>query len=335
VLCTQHVRLARQTGALAVLPIALRSRIFQHGLWGEVDEGLALTGEAEAVSAAIGTQLAAYGTVALSALQGRETETTEMTAATLDDVESRGEGMGVGISHFTAALLYNGLGRHAEAMAEAEQACQHEDLGVISWALTELIEAAARSGRHEIATDALERLSMTTEAAGTDWALGVQARSRALVSADNAAETLREAIGRLRRTRVRVELARSHLVYGEWLRRERRRVEAREQLRTAYEMLSDMGVEAFAERARRELAATGETARKRTDETRDELTAQEAQIARLARDGLSNPEIGAELFISPRTVKYHLRKVFTKLDISSRQELGGALPETSRVVVAP
>ena len=195
----------------------------------------------------------------------------------------------------------------------------------------ELIEAAARCGRHEIATDALERLSLTAQAGGTDWALGVEARSRALVSEDDAADALyREAIGRLRRTRVRVELARSHLVYGEWLRRERRRVEAREQLRTAYEMLSEMGAEAFAERARRELAATGETARKRTDETRDELTAQEAQIARLARDGLSNPEIGAELFISPRTVKYHLRKVFTKLDISSRHELLTALPETSR-----
>ncbi len=336
VLCTQHVRLARQTGALAVLPIALRSRIFQHGLWGEVDEGAALTGEAETVSAAIGTQLAAYGTVALAALRGRATDTAELTAATLDDVESRGEGMGVGISHFTAAMLYNGLGRYAEAMAEAELACEHEDLGVISWALTELIEAAARCGRDEVATDALERLSLTAQAGGTDWALGVQARSRALVSEDDAADALyREAIDRLRRTRVRVELARSHLVYGEWLRRERRRVEAREQLRTAYEMLSEMGVEAFAERARRELAATGETARKRTDETRDELTAQEAQIARLARDGLSNPEIGAELFISPRTVKYHLRKVFTKLAISSRQELGRALPETSRAAVAP
>ena len=147
VLCAQHVRLARQTGALAVLPIALRSRIFQHGLWGEVDEGAALTGEAETVSAAIGTQLAAYGTVALAALRGREAETAELIAATLDDVESRGEGMGVGISHFTAALLYNGLGRYAEALAEAEQACEHEDLGVISWALTELIEAAARCGR--------------------------------------------------------------------------------------------------------------------------------------------------------------------------------------------
>ena len=336
VLCTQHVRLARQTGALVVLPIALRSRIFQHGLWGEVDEGRALTGEAEAVSEAIGTQLAAYGTVALAALQGRESETAELAEATLDDVESRGEGMGVGISHFTTALLYNGLGRYAEAMTEAEHACEHEDLGVISWALTELIEAAARSGRRGVATAALERLSLTAEAGATDWALGVQARSRALVSDDGTAEALyREAIGRLGRTRVRVELARSHLVYGEWLRRERRRAEAREQLRTAYEMLSEMGVEAFAERARRELAATGETARRRTDETRDELTAQEAQIARLARDGLSNPEIGAELFISPRTVKYHLRKVFTKLDINSRHELLTALPETTRAAVAP
>ena len=333
-LCTQHVRLARQTGTLAVLPIALRSRIFQHGLWGEVDEGAALTGEAEAVSAAIGTQLAAYGTVALAALQGRVVETAELTADTLEDVETRGEGMGVGISHFTAALLYNGLGRYAEALAEAEQGCEHEDLGVISWALTELIEAAARCGRRDIATDALERLALTAQAAGTDWALGVHARSRALVSERDAADRLyREAICRLRRTRVRVELARSHLVYGEWLRRERRRVEAREHLRTAYEMLSEMGVEAFAERARRELAATGETARKRTDGTRDDLTAQEAQIARLARDGLSNPEIGAELFISPRTVKYHLRKVFTKLDIGSRQELGTALPETSHAAL--
>jgi DNA-binding CsgD family transcriptional regulator len=336
VLCTQHVALARETGTLTVLPIALRSRIFQHGLWGEMDEGAALTGEAETVSAAIGTQLAAYGSVALAALQGEEAETSDLIEATLEDVESRGEGMGAGISHFTAALLHNGLGRYAEALAEAERACEHEDLGVISWALTELIEAAARSGRHELAIDALERLSLTTQASGTDWALGVQARSQALVSGNGAAEALyREAIGRLRRTRVRVELARSYLVYGEWLRRERRRVEAREQLRTAYEMLSEMGVDGFAERARRELAATGGTARKRVDETRDELTAQEAQIARLARDGLSNPEIGAELFISPRTVKYHLRKVFTKLDISSRQELLTALPETSRAAVAP
>jgi DNA-binding CsgD family transcriptional regulator len=197
----------------------------------------------------------------------------------------------------------------------------------VSWALTELIEAAARSDKPETAAIALERLSQTTRAGGTDWALGIEARSRALVSEGSASEPLyREAIERLGRTRVRVELARAHLVYGEWLRRERRRLDAREQLRVAHEMLETMGVGAFAERARRELSATGETARKRTVETREELTAQEAQVARLARDGLSNPEIGAELFISPRTVKYHLRKVFTKLDISSRNELERALP---------
>ena len=177
VLCTQHVRLARQTGALAVLPIALRSRIFQHGLLGRGGRRRGAHGEAETVSAAIGTQLAAYGSVALAALRGQEAETAELTAATLEDVESRGEGMGVGISHFTAALLYNGLGRYAEAQAEAEQACEHEDLGVISWALTELIEAAARCGRPEIATQALERLSLTAQAERHPWALGVHARS--------------------------------------------------------------------------------------------------------------------------------------------------------------
>ena len=199
-LCTQHVRLARQTGALAGLPIALRSRIFQHGLWGEVDEGAALTGEAEAVSAAIGTQLAAYGTVALVALQGREAETVELAEATLDDVESRGEGMGVGISHFTAGIaLQRPRPLRQEALAEAERACEYEDLGVISWALTELIEAAVRCGRDEVAAVALERLALTAQAGDTDWGLGVHARSRALVSDGDAADALyREAIRRLR-----------------------------------------------------------------------------------------------------------------------------------------
>jgi len=333
-LCTQHVRLARHTGALTVLPLALRSRIFQHGLWGEVAQARALVGEVEAVSAAVGTQLAAYGTVALAALTGKEHETWELLEATLEDVVSRGEGMGVSISHFASALLHNGLGRYAEALAEAELACEYEDLGVISWALTELIEAAARCDQRERAAAALDRLTQTARAGGTDWALGIEARSQALLSDGDVAERLyREAIDRLGRTRVRVELARAHLVYGEWLRRGRRRVEAREQLRAAHEMLEAMGVEGFAERARRELLATGETARKRTVETRDELTPQEAQIARLASDGLSNPEIGAELFISPRTVKYHLRKVFTKLDISSRQELRAALPTAGATAV--
>ncbi len=196
----------------------------------------------------------------------------------------------------------------------------------------EFIEAAARSGRAEGADDVLKRLAESTRASGTDWALGIEARSRALLSDGEAAEYLyREAIERLGRTRIRFELARAHLLYGEWLRRERRRMDAREQLRRAHEMLSDMGAEAFAERARRELAATGETVRKRSVETRDQLTAQEAQIARLARDGLSNPEIGARLFISPRTVEYHLHKVFTKLGIRSRIQLDDALPSEPRL----
>jgi DNA-binding CsgD family transcriptional regulator len=330
VLCAHHVRLARAAGALAVLPIALRSRIFVHLLWGELDDGAALIGEVQSVNEATGTQLAPYGATALAALRGHEAEATELIKATIDDVIGRGEGMGLGISHFAAALLYNGLGRYAEALAAAETACEYDDLGVLSWALSELIEAAARSGKRDIATAALERLSRSTRAGATDWALGIEARGRALVSEDGAAEPLyREAIDRLGRTRVRVDLARAQLLYGEWLRRAGRRVDAREQLRIAHEMFSRMGAEGFAERARRELLATGETVRKRTVETRDELTAQEAQIARLAAEGRTNPEIGAELFISPRTVEWHLRKVFTKLEISSRKQLREALPETA------
>jgi DNA-binding CsgD family transcriptional regulator len=335
VLCAQHVRITRQAGALTVLPIALRSRIFVHAFWGQLDEGATLCAEALTVSEASGTRLAAYGGVALAAYRGGEAEASRLIEATVEDVASRGEGMGLGISHFAAALLYNGLGRYADALHAAEAACEYDDLGVLAWALTELVEAAARSGKHETAGAALQRLSMSTRAAGTDWALGIEARSRALVSDDELAEKLyREAIDRLGRTRVRVELARAHLLYGEWLRRENRRMDAREQLRSAHELFTAMGVEGFAERARRELLATGETVRKRTPETRDDLTAQEAQIARLAGDGRTNPEIGAELFISPRTVEWHLRKVFAKLDISSRKQLRGALPDSGRAVLS-
>ena len=329
----EHVRITRQAGALTVLPIALRSRIFVHAFWGELDEGAALCAEALSVSDASGTRLAAYGGVALAAFRGGEAEASRLIAAAVEDVMSRGEGMGLGISHFAAALLYNGLGRYADALTAAESACEYDDLGVLAWALTELVEAAARSGKRETAAAALQRLSLSTRATGTDWALGIEARSRALVSDDELAEELyREAIDRLGRTRVRVELARAHLLYGEWLRRENRRMDAREQLRSAHELFTAMGVAGFAERARRELLATGETARKRTPETRDDLTAQEAQIARLAADGRTNPEIGAELFISPRTVEWHLRKVFAKLDISSRKQLRGALPGSGRAV---
>jgi DNA-binding CsgD family transcriptional regulator len=230
-------------------------------------------------------------------------------------------------ARWTTAILCNGLGRYAEAALAARQASQ--DLPGLTpslWALPELVEAAARSGDTQLAADAVGELAETTQPGGTDWGLGIEARCRALVSEGQAAEDLyREAVDRLGRTQLRPELARAHLLYGEWLRRENRRTDAREQLRTAYDLLLAIGMEAFAERARRELLATGEHARKRTPQsavrTGQELTAQEAQVARLALDGLSNPEIATRLFISAHTVQYHLSKVFAKLGISSRGQL--------------
>ena len=244
---------------------------------------------------------------------------------------ARGEGRMIGLAEYATAVLYNGLGHYEAAVAAAQRACEHEDLVLFGWALIELVEAAARSSANDVAAGALRRLEERTRAVGTDWSLGSEARSRALLSDGQTADALyREAIDRFSRTRIAVHHARARLLYGEWLRRENRRVDAREQLRIAYEMLSRIGAGAFAERARRELLATGETVRKRTVDTRDVLTAQEGQIGRLAGDGHTNTEIGGQLFISPRTVEYHLRKVFTKLDISSRKELRGALATSAR-----
>jgi DNA-binding CsgD family transcriptional regulator len=240
---------------------------------------------------------------------------------------ARGEGVVLTFSERARAVLYNGLGRYEAALAPAESASARDELLVSVWSLPELVEAATRSGKAEVASAAIERLSERTRAAGTELALGVEARSRALLSEGALAEQLyREAVDRLGRTRVALELARGHLLHGEWLRRHRRRIDARDQLRAARDMFTSMGAEAFAARAARELLATGETARKRSAETRDELTAQETQIAQFARDGLSNIEIGARLFISPRTVEYHLRKVFTKLGITTRGHLDRVLP---------
>jgi DNA-binding CsgD family transcriptional regulator len=324
VVATRHVTITREAGALSELPGALDSRAAVHLFAGELAAAATLVEEGRTVCAAIGSNPARVGPLGLAAFRGREREARTLIDATLSEAVPRGQGAGVTVAHWFHALLCNGLGRYEEALTAAQVAAKHqEEFSAPRWGLVELVVAAARSGAPELASDALEQLSETTRASGTDWALGVEARLRALLSDGDAAERLyREAIERLARTRVRVELARAQLVYGEWLRREQRRVDAREHLRTAYEMFSHMGVEGFAERARRELLATGGTARRRTEETRGVLTPQEAQIARLARDGLSNPQIGAQLFISPRTAQYHLHKVFLKLDITSRAQLG-------------
>jgi ATP/maltotriose-dependent transcriptional regulator MalT len=240
----------------------------------------------------------------------------------MKDVLRRGEGMGLTAIAWARAQLYNSLGRYEEALTAAEQATQHPQDLLASWGLVELIEAAARSGKPARAADALQRLSDSTRAAGTEWALGVEARSRALLSRGDVAEPqYREAIDRLGRTRVRTALARAHLIYGEWLRRQNRRTDAREQLHAAHQLFASMQADGFAERTVRELRATGERVRTRAIDTPVQLTARETQIARLASDGLSNTEIATQLFMSPRTVEYHLHKFFNKLAIRSRNQL--------------
>jgi DNA-binding CsgD family transcriptional regulator len=325
ILASRHVKLARDAGALSELPLAIRSRILLHAHAGELEQGAALIAEAQAVADATGIQLGPYGALAVAAWRGHEAEATELIQATMDGVTSRGEGRGV-TGQYAAALLYNGLGHYDKALAAAELVCEYDDIGVLGWSLTELVEAAVRSGQPERASDALQRLSATTRASGTDWALGAEARSRALLSEGQTAENCyREALERLGRTRMRPAVARAHLVYGEWLRRENRRRDARTELRTAHGLFTTMGIEAFAERARRELLATGDTVRRRTVETVSDLTAQEAYIARLAVDGRTNVEIGAQLFLSTRTIEWHLGKVYTKLGVGSRRELRRAL----------
>src|SRR4051794_25448009 len=326
-LAARYVESAREAGALTLLPLALNQRIAAHTFAGEMTAAASLIEELHSVTEATGSEVRPYGRL-LVAVWGRGSDAYELIEEAKKEALARGEGVGLTVAYWAAAVLCNGLGRYAEALEAAQHATEHpEDLGFANWALAELILAAARSGDSERAAEAVERLSALTRASGTDWALGLEARCRALVSEGDVADALyREAIERLGRTRIRVELARAHLLYGEWLRRERRRLEARNHLRIAQEMLSAMDVETFTERVSRELSATGARARRRTAETREDLTAQELQVARLARDGLSNPEIGARLFISPRTVEYHLGKVFTKLGITSRNQLDRVLP---------
>ncbi len=268
----------------------------------------------------------------MASWRGDHAEATPLIDATIVAAAATGQGIAATYAHWASAILNNGLGRYPAALVAAQDASRETPALYISmWALPELIEAAVRCGSDQLAAEALERLTESTRPGGTDFGLGIEARSRALVSEGAAADGLyREAIGRLGRTQLRPELARAHLLYGEWLRRAGRRTDARERLREAYEMLTAMGAAGFAGRARRELLATGENVRKRSVETTSDLTAQESQIARLARDGLSNPEISNQLFLSPRTIEWHLRKVFVKLGISSRRQLRGALSDTGR-----
>lgn len=324
----RQLQLARDAGALAWLPIDLTASAILVAWWGDFARSAELIVEADAVTEATQTRIAPYGAMLLAALRGREAEAQALIEATIDDANVGGQGIGVQYAQWVAAILFNGLGRYEQALAVAQQASDDTpELFVSAWALPELIEAATRSGEPRLGARALEPLTEATAAGGTDWGLGIAARSRALLSEGEAAEdSYIEAIDRLSRTRLRTGLARAHLLYGEWLRRQNRRVDAREQLRTAHDMLTMIGMEAFAARARHELLATGETVRQRHGDTHDELTPQEAHIARLARDGRTNPEIGAQLYISARTVEWHLRKVFTKLGISSRKGLHDALP---------
>jgi DNA-binding CsgD family transcriptional regulator len=326
-LAARQVRFARDTGALVHLQFALALLAWTHLLAGELTTTAMLIEEDRLIAEATRNPPVAYAEITLAAWRGHETQASGLIEATVQEATAHGLGKVASFATYASSVLYNGLGRHDTARDAAWHVFNHDHLGFGPFVVPELAEAASRTGDTALVGAALDWLSERTRVTPTDWALGIEARVRALLNEGDAAENrYRESIAHLARTRARVELARAHLLYGEWLRRERRRIDAREQLRTAHDMLATMGIEAFAERARRELLATGETARKRTDETSAELTAQEAQIARLARDGLSNPEIGIRLFISPRTVKYHLHKVFTKLDITSRNELDRVLP---------
>jgi len=319
----------REAGLLVHLPIWVQTMAIMTAWRGDFAAADSLIAEAEAITAATGSGYARYAAVFLTGLRGAEAEAASLIEAVITDSRAAGQGVGVQWSQWVSAILYNSLGRYEEARAEAQQAAgQAPELNISLWALAELIEAASRSGQTALAAGALGQLAEATGTGPSDWGQGIYARCRALLSDGQDAEgSYREAIGRLSRTRLRPELARAHLLYGEWLRREGRRADARAQLRTAHEMFDAIGMAAFAQRARRELLATGETVRKRTVGMHDQLTPQEAQIARLARAGLSNAEIGAQLFLSARTVEWHLSKVFTKLEISSRRQLQQALPD--------
>ena len=326
-LAARLVQSARNTGALVHLQFALDFLARTHLRAGELRSAARLVEEDRLIAEVTGNPPIGDAEMMLAAWRGQEAHAAELIEVAEREGTARGQGRLVDLAAYCRAVLSNGLGRHDSARDAAWRAFRGDQPGYGAFAILELAEAASRTGDIALVRAALDWLAERTRLSPTGSVLGTEALTRALLSEGEAADRLySESISLLGRTRVRVELARAHLLYGEWLRRERRRMDAREQLRTAHDMLAAMGVEAFAERARRELLATGETARKRTAETTTDLTPQETQVARLARDGLSNPEIGARLFISPRTVQYHLGKVFTKLAISSRGQLDRVLP---------
>jgi len=326
-LAARQARVSRDAGALVQLQFVLNFLAMPHLLAGELGAAAQLIEEDRLIADATGNPPIAYTAMALAAWRGQEAQTSALIEATVQEATARGQGRLVTLGDYARSVLCNGLGRHQAARDAAWRAFEHDPMGYGPLIVPELAEAAARTGEEAMVRDMLEWLAERTRARPVDWALGIEARIRALLSDGETADRhYRESITRLSRTRIRAEVARSHLLYGEWLRRQRRRTDARAELRTAHEMLDAMGIEAFAARARRELRATGESVGDRAPEAGTTLTAQEAQVAQLARDGLSNPEIGTRLFISPATVAYHLRKVFTKLDIASRTELDRALP---------
>ncbi len=326
-LASRYVLIARGAGALGVLPIALMHLSLMHVFEGKLDTAAALVEEIDSIIDATGSRRISIPKLMLAACKGDEARASKLIDEAQRDAIARGEGFVLTFGEHAHAVLHNALGHYETALDNAQRASAQDELHASVWSLPELVEAAVRSGKPELAADALERLRQRTQVARTEWALGIEARCAALLSDGAIAEGLyREAIERLGRCRVALDLARAHLLYGEWLRRRGRRVDAREQLRSARTSFAEMGAEAFAGRAGRELLATGETARKRTIEASEELTPHEARIARMARDGASNQDIATELFVSRKTVEYHLHKVFTKLGISTRQQLEYVLP---------
>jgi len=322
VLASRHARRARQTGALAMLPAALSFLASVLTLTGELSRASELADEAAEMSEIAGAVPPRDGEIMLAAWRGDRETTAHLVDVMLGDVAYPDDGCEVAVAHYATAVLHNGLGHHAEAQAAAARACKADEPGVSIVGLPELVEAAVRAGRPAVAADAAAQLEERARSCDTPWALGLAARSRALTSEGPVAEDhYREAVERLGRSQMASETARAHLVYGEWLRREGRRQDAREQLRTAHELLREMGAEAFAERASRELRASGEHPRTRDTRPADALTSQEAHVARLVAMGATSREVAAELFLSPRTVEAHLRGIFRKLGITSRRQL--------------